>query len=484
MNNPIRRVAILAATMFAALLISTTIIQFFQAQELRDKPNNTRTLLASYATARGSILVGGNEIASSRPVDDQYRYQRVYPKGDLYAHVTGYYSLVYGAGAGLEKAAHDLLSGQASSLIYRRLGDLITGQNPSGATLELTINPAAQKAAEAALGERRGAAVALDPKTGAVLAMVSHPTFDPNSLAGHDRSKVTSAWERFSKAKSNPTINRAIGGNLYPPGSTFKLITAAAALESQKYGTQTQLPGPERLPLPGSSTSLPNAGGGACDNGTVTLARAVQMSCNTAFGYLGQQLGGDAIRSQAAKFGFGEQLKIPMSVTPSTIPKNSDTAQNIQIAIGQFDVRATPMQIAMVTAGIANGGELMKPYLISKTMGADLDVIEETRPQKLSTAVSKETAKKLTQMMEGVVEGGTGTKAQISGVKVAGKSGTAEHGEGRPPHAWFTAFAPANDPQVAVAVVVEDGGVAGSEGGGGKVSAPIAKKIMEAVINR
>lgn len=484
MNTPIRRLSVLATLMFAVLLVSATNIQFFQAEQLRNRPGNTRTLLSTYATARGSILVGGEEIASSRPIDDPYRYLRVYPQGSRYGHTTGYFSLVFGAGVGLEYAANDLLTGRSGQLFYRRLGDLLTGQTPTGANLELTIDPRAQRAAERALGERRGAVVALDPSTGAILAMVSHPSFDPNALAGHNTERVNGAWERLNEDPGRPLVNRAIGGDLYPPGSTFKLVTAAAALESGQYTPETEVPGPALLPLPGSEATLPNAGGGACDNGTVTLARALQMSCNTAFGYLGEQLGGDALREQAAAFGFGSDMYIPMHVTPSTMPTDTNAAQDIQMAIGQYDVRSTPLQMAMVAAGIANGGEVMKPYLVATTRGADLEIIDETRPERLGTAMSTENAQALTEMMVGVVEDGTGRRAQIGGVATAGKTGTAEHGEDEPPHAWFASFAPADDPQVAVAVIVEDGGIEGNEGGGGQVSAPIARDVMEAVISR
>lgn len=484
MNNPIRRLALLAATMFAVLLVSTTIIQFFQADDLRNRPGNNRTLLTTYSQARGSILVGGEEIASSQPVENQYQYQRVYPQGRLYAHTTGYFSLLYGSGGGLEYAANDLLTGQAGQLFYRRLGDLITGQKPTGASLELTIDPVAQRAADRALGDRRGAVVALDPHTGAILAMVSHPNYDPNTLSTHNTDRVAQAWQRLNDDSGRSTVNRAIGGDLYPPGSTFKLVTAAAALESGEFTAESELPGPARLPLPGSTATLPNASGQACDGGQVSLQRALQMSCNTAFGWLGEQLGGDALRQQANKFGFGAELDIPMQVTPSTVPTGTDKAQDIQVAIGQFDVRSTPMQMAMVAAAIANDGVVMKPYLIAKTRGADLEVIDETRPDRLGSAMNRNNSEALTQMMTTVVEGGTGRLAKISGISVAGKTGTAEHGEGRAPHAWFTSFAPAEDPKVAVAVVVEDGGVAGSEGGGGQVSAPIAREVMEAVIKR
>lgn len=278
--------------------------------------------------------------------------------------------------------------------------------------------------------------------------------------------------------------NRTITGDLYPPGSVFKIITAAAALASGRFDENSTLPGPAVLDLPETTAGLPNAGGGACDGGQVTLTRALAMSCNTAFGWLGLQLGTQALGDQAARFGFGQPLAIPMTVTPSTVPDQMTRAQQAQSAIGQYDVRVTPLQVAMMAAAVANDGEVMRPYLIRQTRGANLEVLDHTSPSRLSRAVDRDQAKVLTRMMEQVVVSGTGRRAQIPGVAVAGKSGTAEHGEGRNPHAWFTAFAPADDPAVAVAVVVEDGGNAGSEAGGGQLSAPIAREVMEAVIQR
>ncbi|WP_168582868.1 peptidoglycan D,D-transpeptidase FtsI family protein [Gephyromycinifex aptenodytis] len=482
MNNPIRRLALVMACMFASLLIASTWIQFFQAGELRDKPGNRRTLLATYSRERGSILVDGEAIARSEKVDDEFQYQRSYPGGPAYGHITGYYSFLYGSGGGLENSADELLTGDAPRLFFRRLGDLITARDPSGVNLELTIDPRAQKAAERGLGNQRGAVVALDPRSGAILAMVSHPEYDPNRLSGHDADEVTKAWNQLNKASGKPMINRAIGGDLYPPGSVFKVITAAAALSSGEYTEQSSLPGPAKLRLPQTNVDLPNAGGGSCNGGQTDLGLALERSCNTAFGWLGMQLGADAMREQARKFGFGQQLNMPMPVTPSSVPEQINEPQEALTAIGQYDVRVTPMQVAMVAAAVGNEGKLMKPYLIRQTRGADLDVLDQTRPEQLGRAVDKGTAATLTHMMERVVESGTGTRAQIDGVRVAGKSGTAEHGEGRNPHAWFMAFAPAQNPTIAVAVVVEDGGNAGSEAAGGRVSAPIARDVMKAVI--
>lgn len=482
MNNPIRRLAVIVTAMFCALFMATTWIQFVQAKELRDKPGNRRTLLASYARDRGAILVGGESVATSEKTDDELKYLRSYPKGDTYSHVTGYYSFVYGSGGGLESAANDTLTGESDQLFYRRLGDLVTGRQPTGVSLELTIDPRAQEAAERGLGNQRGAVVALDPKTGAVLAMVSHPEYDPNTLAGHDSASVTRAWKRLNADPTTPLANRAIAGNLYPPGSVFKVVTAAAALSSGRFAPDTVVPGPKVLTLPQTTSGLVNDWNGACDSGQVTLTRALEKSCNTAFGWLGMQLGGQAVRDQANKFGFGQPLAIPMTVTPSSVPAQLNPPQEAQSAIGQYDVRVTPLQVAMIAAGVANKGSVMKPYLVKQTRGADLEVINQTAPQQLSQAVSPDVASALTTMMEKVVESGTGTRAQISGTQVAGKSGTAQHGSGTDPHAWFMSFAPADDPKVAVAVVVEDGGNAGSEAAGGTLSAPIARDVMKAVI--
>jgi peptidoglycan glycosyltransferase len=484
-NAPIRRLSGLVAFLFAALLVSSTYIQFVQAQELRERPDNRRTLLATYARERGQILVDGAPIAKSVATDDELKWLRTYPQGRLYPHVTGYYSFTYGAGGGLEGAENGLLSGESGKLFYRRVTDMLTGKRAAGASLELTLNPAAQKAADEALGDQRGAVVALNPGTGEILAMVSHPAYDPAALSSHDSRKVQAAWTSLNADPNRPMVNRAIAGNLYPPGSTFKIVTAAAALESGKYTEESVLPGPARLELPQTTAGLPNSNRQACGpNNRTTLKHALEISCNTAFGWLGMQLGADAFRNQAAKFGMGDDLRIPMAVAPSSVPSELNQPQLAQSAIGQYDVRVTPLQVAMISAAVANNGIVMRPYLVKSVHSADLEVVEEARPEQLSQAVSAETAGALTRMMQAVVESGSGTAAQISGVDVAGKTGTAQHARGKAPHAWFTGFAPADNPQVAVAVVVEDGGNAGNEAAGGRVAAPIAKAVMQAVVGK
>ncbi len=485
MNQPIRRLSFLVAMLFTALLISTTWIQFVKAKELDNRPGNRRTLLESYSRERGAILVGGSPVAKSVATKDELKYVRTYPSGNLYSQVTGYYSFIYGAGGGLEGAENSLLSGQSDKLFYRRVVDMVTGKAPSGASLELTINPKAQQAADKALGDQRGAVVALDPSTGAILAMVSHPQYDPTTLSSHNLDAVAAAWKDLIADPEKPMVNRAIAGDLYPPGSTFKLITAAAALSSGSFTEESLIPGPATLDLPLTTTNLPNDDGRPCGAGNkTTLSHALEISCNTAFGSLGMTLGADALREQAAKFGFGDVQQIPMRVTASRFPANPDKPQTAFSAIGQFDVRVTPLQMAMVSAAIANKGLVMSPYLVKDTRNSDLGIIDQTKPEQLSQAVSPDVAAALTRMMVTSVKSGTGTAAQIPGLTVAGKTGTAQNVPGSAPHAWFTAFAPAEIPIIAVAVVVENGGKAGNEAFGGTVAAPIARQVIEAVINR
>lgn len=484
MNTPVRKLSIVVATLFASLLVSSTLIQYVFAAEINARPDNRRTLLSTYARERGEILVGQKPVARSTPSDDEYKFQRVYDEAELYAHVTGYYSF-YGANGGLEQSENPFLSGSSDKLFYRRVSDLFTGRRATGATIETTLDPAVQQAAADALEGIRGAAVALDPKTGAVLAMVSRPSFDPNLLAGHDLTKVSENYEALNKDASRPLLNRAIGGDLYPPGSVFKVVTAAAALSSGRYTEDSELDGPAEFDLPQTDNTLPNAFDGACGAGDkVSFTRALAISCNTAFASVGLDLGADALREQAAKFGFGDSISVPMRVTPSSVPAELDPPQLAYASIGQYDVRVTPLQMAMVAAGVGNDGVVMEPYLVQSVIGSDLSVIEQTDPTELSQAVTPEVAAQLQRMMVSVVDDGSGERAAIDGVSVAGKTGTAEHGDDRKAHAWFISFAPADDPQIAVAVIAEDGGVAGSEAGGGRVAAPIAKAMMEARLNR
>jgi peptidoglycan glycosyltransferase len=397
--------------------------------------------------------------------------------------VTGYYSYLFGRG-GIELTQNSELNGSDPSLAFRRVVDVITDRQQQGASVSLTLNAKAQLAAYSGLAGKKGAVVAIEPKTGKVLAMVSWPSYDPNTLASHDLTKVGDAWKSLNADKDKPMSNRAIK-ELYPPGSTFKLVTAAAALSSGRYTPQTQVRSPAELDLPQTTVKLPNENGKNCggsDNATLTVA--LRNSCNTAFGSVGLDLGADALRDQAEKFGFGERQLPELGAAASQFPEDPNAPQVAQSAIGQFDVRATPLQMAMVAAGIANGGNVMKPYLVQNVKTADLKTVSETKPESLHQAVSAEVASQLTAMMVDVVKNGTGQPGQIKGIDVAGKTGTAQTSPDKPPFAWFTAFAPANDPQIAVAVMIEDANVPRNDIAGGALAAPIAKKVMEAVLGQ
>lgn len=483
MNQPIRRLSMLVALMFVLLLGASTWIQVLGAEDINAREGNRRTLLENYARERGQILVGGQPIATSKPTGTDLAWQREYTDPELYSHVTGYNSFTYGAGGGIESASDGLLSGRDDKLFYDRLTGTIAGREPKGASLELTIDAKVQKAAEEALGDQQGSVVALDPRTGEILAMVSHPNYDPTPLVSHSPETEKEAWEELNSDSSRPLVNRAIGGNLYPPGSVFKIVTAAAAMEEGDFDGESSLPGPATLDLPQTTVGLPNSSGGACGpNDRVTLEIAMQDSCNTAFGWLGMELGGDEIRKQSTKFGFGEELRIPNKVDPSSVPTDLNPPQEAQVGVGQYDVRVTPLQVAMISAAVANDGVVMEPHLVQSVLGSDLSTIEETEPEELSKAMSEDTSDELTKMMELVVTDGTGKQGAVDGVDVAAKTGTAEHEDDAAPHAWYTGFAPADDPEVAVAVVVEDGGREGSEAYGGSVAGPISSAVMKAAL--
>ena len=484
MNKELRRVSIVVLLMFIALFSSSTVIQVFQQDNLKADGRNARTLYDSFSAERGPILVDGEPIAVSVPVDDEYKYQREYVNGPLYSAVTGYFTLNQG-NTGVEGALNDYLSGTANEQFLDQLNAIITGQNPKGAAVELTIDPVVQQAAWDALGDQKGAVVALDPKTGAILAMVSKPTYDPTGLATHDGAAFRATYDALINDPDDPLINRTIAGDLNPPGSTFKLVVTATALENG-LTPDTEFPNPGTLTLPQSSQQITNAEGGACGGGaTATIATALRLSCNIPFAQLGLQLGYPAISQEAREFGFGDDgLRVPMRVEPSVYPPVASDAELMLSSFGQASDRVSPLQMAMVSAAVANGGQLMQPTLVESIFAPDLTVLQGFDPQVYSTPISGQTAATMTQMMIQNVSNGAGSNARINGVDVAGKTGTAENAPGEPYSLWFTGFAPANDPQVAVAVVVENGGGFGQSGFGNLVAAPIAKKVIEAVLNR
>jgi peptidoglycan glycosyltransferase len=488
MNKPIRTMSIFCMLLFAALLLNSTYLQYVQAGDLNGRGDNKRVRDAEFSRKRGAIVAGGTSVAESVRSRDQYEYQRVYKQPKKYAPLTGYYSYIYGRAA-VESSQNEILSGSDPRLFVKRVVDMLGDSQPKGGSVTLTVDPRAQTAAYdglAALGRNvEGAVVALEPSTGKVLAMVSSPTYDPNRLASHDFGDVQRAWKELNGTKNRPLLNRAIQ-EVYPPGSTFKLITAAAALSSGQYTPDTEVKGGASLDLPQTSTDLVNENGNDCGGQRITLTQALLVSCNVSFGDIGLRLGADALREQSEKFGFDQSyLNDLRGQVQSRFPADPDEPQTALSAIGQFDVATTPLQMAMVAGGIADGGTVMRPYVVDEVSGPDLSRLDKTVPEPFrSNAVSASVARDLTQMMIEVVDKGTGKTAQIPGTKVAGKTGTAQSSPERPPYAWFVSFAPADDPKVAVAVLVEDAGVERNAISGSGLAAPIAKRVMEAVINR
>jgi peptidoglycan glycosyltransferase len=475
--------------LFGSLFLNLNYLQVLRAQDLSNDNRNARQLIREYEIRRGLILAadGVTQLAASEPTEGVLRYLRRYPDGELYAHIVGFYSFVYGRSQ-LESTFNDFLVGSAPETFARNLTDLLAGRERNGDDIVTTISPPVQRAAREALGDRRGAVVALVPSTGELLAVVSSPTYDPNDLSSHDHDAIVASWEQTEADPTNPKLNRA-AMERYPPGSTFKIVTAAAALEAG-LTPETTFPDPPALDLPQTTAAIGNFGGGLCNGGSpLTLRRALAVSCNTTFAQLGLRLGAEQLVAQAEAFGFNQDWAFQLPIVPSLIPKELDDPSAAQSAIGQRDVRTTPLQMAMITATIANDGVLMQPRMVKQVNDFAGRIIRQFPPEPLrlpaspeARAISPQTAAQLQSMMVGVVESGSGQRAAIRGVDVAGKTGTAETGEGRNPTVWFVGFAPSDNPQVAVAVVIEDGGDVGSEATGGAVAAPVARAVMEAAL--
>lgn len=493
MDRQIRRAGLATVALFLVLFAQVSYVQVFAADRIADHPANAkRQLIAEYRVDRGDILAadGRTVLATSRRSRGELGYQRRYPQGPRYAGITGFYSIVYGR-TELEASFDDYLSGDAPELLPTTLGDLVLGRPKRGATLVTTVDPDVQAAAERALGDQPGAVVAMDPRTGDVLALVSNPTFDPNELSSQDPREVRRAWERLNADPAKPLLSRATD-ELFPPGSSFKIVTAAAALEAG-FGPESSWPNPRELDLPLTTNTLENFGGSHCLGGaaSITLAQAFQVSCNVTFGEIALRLGPERLARQAWAFGFGPRPgagDVPFDIpfAEGVFPDPSAFEGNDPLVafagIGQFEVAANPLQMALVASAIANGGVEMRPRLVAEIRDPQGRVLREIPPEVWGRPISAATAAALTRMMVSVVEGGTGTAARLPGVTVAGKTGTAQHGEGEAPHAWFVSFAPAEDPRVAVAVVVLNGGSLGSEATGGQVAAPIARQVIAAAL--
>jgi cell division protein FtsI/penicillin-binding protein 2 len=492
MNHALRRVSLVVLAMFVLLLLNVNFVQAFEAGNLAGKLGNGRTFSEQFQFQRGSILTADNkQVALSRHVKGIYSYQRYYPDPAVYAPVTGFDSLY--SSTGIEQAEDKYLSASDPQLAVHNLIDLITGKPKKGATVQLTINSAAQTAAYEALkasGLPSGA-VAIDPRTGAILALASYPTFNPNKYATFSGTQLKRIDHRYLTDPRQPLLNRAIN-QTYPPGSTFKIVTSSTAFSGGAYSPDTRVYAPTNLKLPNTSKQLINFDNLPCNdgsnpsgNGKVPLIYAFTVSCNTVFGNLGMHLGSDALGQQASKFGMNSgSLRIPLQVSASNYPPipNHDPALTAYSAIGQYSDTVTPLQEAMFAAAIANNGTLMTPYLVQKVTAPDLTPLVTAQPTTLSQAVSPSVASEVARMMTDVVKQPFGTAhnsvTSMTNIPIAAKTGTAQNGANNTglDDAVFTCFAPVTNPQIAVGVIVKGGGL------GADASAPIAVKIIQAYL--
>jgi peptidoglycan glycosyltransferase len=484
MNGPLRRTAWAILGAFAILALTATWVQAIAAPRYRDDARNPRVVAWRVGRERGAIVTADDVVVARSDPDpnDPQIFRRSYPEGDLYSHVVGFTSVLFGARGLEQERAHDLVSDRDSTI--SGVLNALLGGDPRPRGLRLTIDHNLQETAAAALGDQRGAVVAIDPTTGAVLASVSTPGFDPNTLIGPGAGPAGTELENDA---AQPLLDRTIA-TTYPPGSSFKVITAAAALEAGVAGPSTEFDDPVALELPGTSSTIRNYDEDVCNDGrTVSLEQAFVKSCNTVFAALGMEVGADRLVSMAEKSGFNQEIPYDLDVLASAIPDAATFADDppaiAQNAIGQRDVRATPMQMALVAAGVANGGEIMIPHVVADVFTSDGTIVDTTEPTLWQRAVSPATASVLTDLMERVVISGTGQRASVPGFRIAGKTGTAEV-TGGPPHAWFIGFGPVDpepgERQIAIAVVVEDGGDSGETASGGTVAAPIAASVFEA----
>ncbi|MEU9099673.1 penicillin-binding protein 2 [Streptomyces sp. NPDC048361] len=492
MNKPLRHIAVFCGVMVLALLIRATWVQFVQGDTLAGNEHNRRVQIAAFAQPRGDIVVGGEPVTGSvaTPGSD-FRYKRTYKDGPMYAPVTGYLSQAQGA-TFLEGVHTKVMSGKDDRLFLDRTKSLFTGETPRGGDVITTIDPAAQKAAYQGLTDlkAKGAVVALDPRSGKILAMASTPSYDPSAFAGISK-KEGEEFRRLDAAKDKPLSNRALR-EAYPPGSTFKILTAAAAIEhgvvSDIDAPMPDAPAPYTLPL--STTQVGNDVDNAlCDK--VSLKTGMQWSCNNVFLQTALKTGNDRMRETAEKFGFNHEQFTPVRSAKSGYPARLDKPQTALTGMGQGSLTSTPLQMAMVTAGLANDGKVMKPYMVEELRGPDLTTLEKASPEVLDQAVSVGTAKKVQEMMEFTASEGTAKKVRIDGVTVGGKTGTAQHGADvreQRPYAWFVSYAKQSDgtSPVAVAVFVDpaDMDIERSDIAGGKLGAPIAKAVMRAVLKK
>ncbi|BCB85878.1 peptidoglycan D,D-transpeptidase FtsI family protein [Phytohabitans suffuscus] len=494
MNAPLRRAGVVVMVLFGLLFANLNWVQAYKADDYRTSPYNARVQVDEYNRPRGVIEVAGKALAENQATDGELKYLRTYPLKSQFAHVIGYKPVNLGA-VGIEQAEDEFLAGTSDRLFADRFRDMFTGEETAGGNVVLSLSLRAQDAAIKGLannnvGSTRGAAVALDPKTGAIQALVSMPSFDPNPLASHDTGAAQAAYDKLNADKEGPLRNRALS-EVLPPGSTFKVIDTAAALESG-YQLNTRIPaGPSYTP-PTSGTPIRNSSPGICPESQVTLIQALTESCNTGYARLAVELGSDKIKEKAKAFGFEDTgLRVgnldggglPVAASRTGDMQNPDGSEDkaalAQSGIGQNNVRMTPLEGAMIAATVANGGDRMRPYLVQQLLGPDRRTIGTASPKKINSPISGGVAADLQEMMVSVVENGTGRRARIGGFTVGGKTGTAQDGDDERDHGWFIGFVLKDgEPISAVCVLLERAGVSG----GSSAAAEIGGQIMQAVI--
>jgi len=502
MNRPIKRISIAVLVLFVVLLVNVNYLQAVEPGSLANKPLNDRAEYEANQVQRGNIVTAdGKVIASSKPSNDLFKYQRTYADGAVYAPVTGFDS-VFSPGqapnyaTGVEKAEYSLLAGTGSQLAFRNFIDMITNKPQQGATVQVTINSKAQQVAYQELADTLagktfnghqevGGVVAINPSTGAILAMASYPSYNPDELAVHNTGTVGALYQKLSNENPSPLINNATQTSL-PPGSSFKIVTTSAwYTQSVARTPSTLISSPQPLKLP-NGNFLNNDGDEQCGNGSgmTAVLQAFGQSCNTPFAELGIQLGGNTIQSMAGDYGFNNQsfFDIPgVTAVPGNFTAEEDPSFTALDAIGQHDTTETPLQEAMIAATVANGGKLMKPYLIQQVTASDLSPLSQTSPQQLGTPISPTIDNYEKQMMLAVVQQPYGTAYAFNtnaegGLEIAGKTGTAETGVNPNPDAVFTAFAPYDNPKIAIGVMIQGGGY------GASAAAPIAVAVIKAYL--
>ena len=487
MNRQIRLLGAGIMLLFVALFVNLNYLQVVHAGSLNSNPLNGEAVVKEYTALRGNIIsADGVTLATSAPSKDSFKHLRQYPTGALFEEITGFFSFTYGSD-GAERTYDKILTGKKSPFklptSIQGLKNLLTNSNASQ-SITLTVLDKLQIAAKNGLAGRLGSVVAIVPKTGAVLAMYSNPSFDPNPLASHSLSAVAAAYKNIS-ATPGAVLDPPAYRQSWFPGSSFKIITSAAVYDHDPALVTQVQPSVGALKLPQTNLELHNFGGEICGG---NLSQLFIVSCDTGFGQLGLSLGANSMYSEANAFGFDQvpPLDLPFAAK-SNFPQASTFAQRLPTlaysAIGQEDVQATPLEMALVAGGIANGGVIMTPHILDHVTNSQNQTVETYSPAKWLTATSPATAASVTSLMEAVVNtpNGTGTAAAIPGVTVAGKTGTAQTGTGQTDD-WFVAFAPAQDPQIAVSVVLPNQGGA-NDYTGGVIAAPIAKAVIEAYLS-